>query len=128
MEELGHIFEKTMTSPPKNKDRLAKAYNASYKISRYRREVTEDSPDYDEYYDEETWDLPHLRKYYVPQISIVQKYFWHYLYLILKVEINVSLCFFNECYFVSSDIFSCIIPLFFQKCHEEGEYWLNVEK
>ena len=55
-----------MTSPPDNKDRLAKAYNASYKISRYRREVTEDSPDYDEYYDEETWDLPHLRKH-VPQ-------------------------------------------------------------
>ena len=51
MKELGHIFEKTMTSPPKQ-DRLAKAYNA-FAISCFR-EVTEDSPDYDEYYDEET--------------------------------------------------------------------------
>ena len=71
--KLGHIFEKAMTSPLKQ-DRLAKAYNA---LTRSRfREVTEDSPDYDEYYDEETWAaLPcqietKIWKY-VPQSSII---------------------------------------------------------
>ena len=49
--KLGHIFEKAMTSPLKQ-DRLAKAYNAFARSC--FREVTEDSPDYDEYYDEET--------------------------------------------------------------------------
>ena len=96
--KLGHIFEKAMTSPLKQ-DRLAKAYNA---LTRSRfREVTEDSPDYDEYYDEETWvfipcrietkicatNKHHLR---------LQTNFYDALCFVLKVRIYDPICVVNE--------------------------------
>ena len=68
---LDDFFEKTMTSPPKQ-DMLVKAYNARSCF----REVTEDSPDYDEYYDEETWVLSGMET----KICATDTYFWKIIF------------------------------------------------
>ena len=52
----GHIFKKAMISPSKREGLRKPRFTMQHLRGIHFREVTEDSPDYDEYYEDETWE------------------------------------------------------------------------
>ena len=52
----GHVFKKAMISPSKREGLRKPGFTMQHLRGIHFREVTEDSPDYDEYYEDETWE------------------------------------------------------------------------